>query len=303
MIPRLYDFTETAFETNGIGYMIDMISCKVTESRNGDCLLEAEYPTNGTRADQICELRFIYAPYDDSNEPQPFVIYKVARGLKSIKIYAKHVGMITNNLYMHGTMDSAKTVRARFAELKDDDVTVLCGDLSWGSSMEESLQDFLFIDALPGKKIVLKGNHDYWWNTATKMRRFFADNGITTIDILFNNCFFYGDYAICGTRGWFYEEDQQAHDEKVLNREVMRLETSLAAAGEKDILCFLHYCHQSAFFGLTLIDNLKQLLFLLGGTIEGKGFFLIHNNPPRIVKILTKTAAVYKTAYFQLLTL
>ena len=114
-----------------------------------------------------------------------------------------------------------------FAELKDDDVTVLCGDLSWGSSMEESLQDFLFIDALPGKKIVLKGNQDYWWNTATKMRRFFADNGITTIDILFNNCFFYGDYAICGTRGWFYEEDQQAHDEKVLNREVMRLETSL----------------------------------------------------------------------------
>ena len=85
-----------------------------------------------------------------------------------------------------------------FAELKDDDVTVLCGDLSWGSSMEESLQDFLFIDALPGKKIVLKGNHDYWWNTATKMRRFFAENGITSIDILFNNCFFYGDYAICG---------------------------------------------------------------------------------------------------------
>ncbi len=128
-----------------------------------------------------------------------------------------------------------------FAELKDDDVTVLCGDLSWGSSLEESLQDFRFIDALPGKKIVLKGNHDYWWNTATKMRRFFADNGITSIDILFNNCFFYGDYAICGTRGWFYEEDQQAHDEKVLHREVMRLETSLAAAGEKEILCFLHY--------------------------------------------------------------
>ena len=120
MIPRLYDFTETAFTTNGIGYMIDMLSCKVTESRNGDCLLKAEYPTNGTRADQICELRFIFAPYDDSNEPQPFVIYKVARGLKTIKIYAKHVGMITNNLYMHGTMDSAKTVRARFAEIKDN---------------------------------------------------------------------------------------------------------------------------------------------------------------------------------------
>ena len=120
MIPRLYDFSETAFTSNGLGYMTDILSCKVTEGRNGECLLEAEYPTNGIRANYICELRFIYAPYDDTNVPQPFVIYKVSRMLRTIKIYAKHVGMITNSLYVYGTMDSAKTVRAIFSGLKDN---------------------------------------------------------------------------------------------------------------------------------------------------------------------------------------
>lgn len=74
-------------------------------------------------------------------------------------------------------------------------------------------RSFSFIDALPGKKIILKGNHDYWWSTAAKAKRFFAQNGITTIDILYNNSFDYGEYAICGTRGWFYEEEKgDAHD-------------------------------------------------------------------------------------------
>ena len=82
-------------------------------------------------------------------------------------------------------------LRDAFAQLSDDDVTVLCGDLSWGSSLEESLQDFLFIDSLPGRKIILKGNHDYWWNTASKMERFFAEHEFSTLKILHNNCHFY----------------------------------------------------------------------------------------------------------------
>ena len=98
------------------------------------------------------------------------------------------------------------------------------------------------IDALPGRKIILKGNHDYWWGTATKMKKFFEANGIESIDILFNNCFFYGDYALCGTRGWFYEEDTAGtHTGKMLAREALRLEASFKAAGERPILCFLHY--------------------------------------------------------------
>lgn len=133
-------------------------------------------------------------------------------------------------------------LRESFSHLTADDVTVLAGDLSWGISLEESLPDFQFIDALPGRKIILKGNHDYWWGTATKMKKFFEANGIESIDILFNNCFFYGDYALCGTRGWFYELDHHGtHNEKVLLREIGRLEMSLRQAGDREILCFLHY--------------------------------------------------------------
>ena len=126
--------------------------------------------------------------------------------------------------------------------VKPEDVTVLCGDLSWGMSLPAAREDFLFLHRLPGRKIILKGNHDYWWTTATQAYKFFAENGIDSIDILNNNCWFYGDYAVCGTRGWFYEEEKSAeHDKKILNRELMRLETSLKAAGEREKLAFLHY--------------------------------------------------------------
>ena len=129
-----------------------------------------------------------------------------------------------------------------FSALASDDVTVLCGDLSWGMSLEQAREDFMFIDRLPGRKIILKGNHDYWWSTASKAMRFFEENGISTIDILHNNCFYYGDTALCGTRGWFYEEERSAsHDKKIMLREIGRLETSLKAAGEKSKIVFLHY--------------------------------------------------------------
>ena len=129
-----------------------------------------------------------------------------------------------------------------FSALASDDVTVLCGDLSWGMSLEQAREDFMFIDRLPGRKIILKGNHDYWWSTASKAMRFFEENGISTIDILHNNCFYYGDTALCGTRGWFYEEERSAsHDKKIMQREIGLLETSLKAAGEKSKIVFLHY--------------------------------------------------------------
>ena len=138
----------------------------------------------------------------------------------------------------HGYVDK---IRAGFAPLHEDDVTVLCGDLSWGMSLEESLEDFRFIHALPGKKILMKGNHDYWWNTVAKMQRFFDENGLDSFEILHNNCRLYGELALCGTRGWFYEEDRGEHSAKIFNRELMRLEASLKAAGEREKYCFLHY--------------------------------------------------------------
>ena len=133
-------------------------------------------------------------------------------------------------------------LRESFARLTDDDVTVLCGDLSWAIDLEQAVPDFHFVDELPGKKLILKGNHDYWWSTAAKIRSVFEREQIRSIDLLHNNCHFYGEYAICGTRGWFFEEESgSVHDEKILRREIGRLETSLKAAGEREKLVFLHY--------------------------------------------------------------
>ena len=125
-----------------------------------------------------------------------------------------------------------------FSVVEPEDTVVLCGDLSWGMSLEQAEADFAFLDQLPGRKLLMKGNHDYWWTTAAKMNRFFEEKGFHSFSLLHNNCHFYGDVALCGTRGWFFEEHG---DPKVFNRELIRLETSLKAAGEKEKLCFLHY--------------------------------------------------------------
>ena len=142
----------------------------------------------------------------------------------------------------------------------DEDWTVLCGDISWGMSLEESLPDFQFINELPGKKIILKGNHDYWWSTAKKTDRFFAENGLDTISILHNNSFVYEDrYAICGTRGWFYEEEADPHHEKILKRECIRLEASINSGGEMEKIVFLHYPPKySAYECAEILEILKK---------------------------------------------
>lgn len=145
------------------------------------------------------------------------------------------------DVFGSGWTNHVERLRQGFAQIKDDDTVVLCGDLSWGMSLEEAKEDFAFLNSLPGKKLLLKGNHDYWWTTAAKMERFFRENGFDTLSILHNNCGFYSDIALCGTRGWFYEEDRGAHSAKIFNRELMRLEASLKAGGEREKLCFLHY--------------------------------------------------------------
>ena len=133
-------------------------------------------------------------------------------------------------------------LREGFARVEDTDTVVLCGDLSWGMSLEEARDDFAFLNSdLPGEKWLLKGNHDYWWTTASKMNSFFQANGFTRLHILHNNCAYYGETALCGTRGWFFEENGAPQWEKVFKRELIRLEASLKAAGEREKLCFLHY--------------------------------------------------------------
>ena len=155
-----------------------------------------------------------------------------------------HLSLSANkpmDVFGPGWADHVSRLEAAFSRLEPEDTVVLCGDTSWGIDLQESLADFRFIDRLPGRKLLLKGNHDYWWTTASKMKAFFQENGFNTLDILHNNCHFYGDIALCGTRGWFYEEDRGEHSAKVFNRELIRLEASLKAAGEREKLCFLHY--------------------------------------------------------------
>jgi len=166
-------------------------------------------------------------------------------------------------------------LKVGFSTLKPWDICVICGDISWAMSIKEAASDFRFIEELPGRKIILKGNHDYWWTTATKAHSFFRQNNIETIDILHNNCYFYGSKAICGTRGWFYEEETGgAHDKKIMSRELIRLEASLKAAGGTEIICFFHYppvykdyiCHE--IIDLMHKHNVKTCCY---GHIHGAG--------------------------------
>lgn len=127
-------------------------------------------------------------------------------------------------------------------EVSPEDTVVVPGDISWAMSMKEAGADFRYIHELPGRKIILKGNHDYWWTTAAKMNNFLAENGFDSIFILHNNHYAYENYGICGTRGWINDDSEPA-DAKVLAREAQRLETSIASAENAGLepLVFLHY--------------------------------------------------------------
>lgn len=128
------------------------------------------------------------------------------------------------------------------ATVSPDDTVVVPGDISWAINFEEAKADFDFINRLNGHKVIMKGNHDYWWNSMAKMNRFLEEKGFDTITIVHNNYYPYGEYGICGTRGWIKDTEEPA-DAKVLAREAGRLETSIKAAladGKKPIV-FLHY--------------------------------------------------------------
>lgn len=125
-----------------------------------------------------------------------------------------------------------------------EDTVVIPGDISWSMDINDALDDFRFIDSLPGRKIILKGNHDYWWCTLVKIRKFLDDNKLDTIEVLHNNSYLAEGKAICGTRGWVFMPNE-AHDLKISAREALRLEFSLKDAEERfpeaEKIVFLHY--------------------------------------------------------------
>lgn len=122
------------------------------------------------------------------------------------------------------------------------DTVVLPGDLSWAMSLQEAVPDFSFLESLPGHKIILKGNHDYWWTTMRKMNVFLKAHDFSTITILHNSAVPVGSFAVCGSRGWFFD-DREPGDRKILLREAGRLDTSIRQAEKTGLepVAFLHY--------------------------------------------------------------
>ena len=129
-------------------------------------------------------------------------------------------------------------------KVKAEDLVILPGDFSWATYLEDTDEDFKYLNELPGKKILLKGNHDYWWTTLKSMRRFIEENEFENIDFLYNNAYLYKNYILAGTRGWNQTEDQE--DKRLFAREVLRLELSIKKGIEefgedKEIIIFTHY--------------------------------------------------------------
>lgn len=126
--------------------------------------------------------------------------------------------------------------------VKETDTVVLAGDFSWAMKLEEAVADFTWLHNLPGKKLMLKGNHDYWWSTKKKIDEFLMQNGFNDVEILFNNAYAVDGFVVFGTRGWLYNAKSD-EDVKIVNREAGRLRLSLEAAGKLpgERVAFLHY--------------------------------------------------------------
>lgn len=124
--------------------------------------------------------------------------------------------------------------------VKEEDTVVIAGDISWAMNFDELYEDFSFLNDLNGKKIIVKGNHDYWWNTLSKMNKFIEENNFDSINILQNNSYDVEGISVCGSRGWMFESSEE-HDEKILSREVGRIKMSLDSVVNENRILFLHY--------------------------------------------------------------
>ena len=151
----------------------------------------------------------------------------------------KPMDIFGENWYHH----EIKIAESWKKKVNEDDLVVIPGDFSWSMQLENSYEDFKYLNDLPGKKLVLKGNHDYWWTTITKMRNFLKEKNFENIDYIYNNAYKYGNYIITGTRGWGIFDTE---NEKILNRELGRLEQSLKEGTKQTeendkIITFMHY--------------------------------------------------------------
>lgn len=155
--------------------------------------------------------------------------------------------------------------------VSEEDFVIINGDFSWATYLNESLEDFRFIEALPGKKLISKGNHDYWWETITKMNAFLEENDIKSVQFLQNNAVLCGSVSVCGAKGWISPFDKafKKEDEKIYKRELLRFEASLkeASALSDTIIASLHFPPDDEFFRIAQKYNVYKLVF---GHLHGK---------------------------------
>ena len=174
--------------------------------------------------------------------------------------------------------------------VSDNDTVVIVGDISWAMNLEQALPDFKFIDLLPGEKLIIKGNHDYWWTTVKKMNSFLSANELNSIKFLHNNSYERDGIAICGTRGWLYNQPT-AEDKKLFDRELIRLEASLKDSegfeGEK--VAFLHY--PPVFGGVACLE-ISDLLEKYG--VKRCYFGHIHTKTSEVKEGFVYRGIVYK---------
>ncbi|MBQ1235216.1 MAG: metallophosphoesterase [Oscillospiraceae bacterium] len=206
-----------------------------------------------------------------------------------------------------GWGDYIPKIKANWEQIiKPEDTVVIPGDVSWAMGLAQCEKDFAFINDLPGQKILLKGNHDYWWSTKRKMDDFLAEKGFHTIKIISNNSYVCEGVNICGTRGWFTEEGGKGeHDDLIRAREIGRLKMSLDTC-DKDLekIVFLHYPPiYRDFFSRETIDVLHQygvtqcyyghihgkgIRFAFEGEFEGIAFHLVSGDSVGFVPVLVK---------------
>lgn len=147
-------------------------------------------------------------------------------------------------------------------KVKQNDLVLLPGDFSWAMYIEDAKKDFEYLNELPGTKLLLKGNHDYWWESLTKMRKFLEENNFKNIDFIYNNSYIWEDKIIVGTRGW---SEQEENAEKIIRRENLRLELSIEDGvqkfgKDKEIIVCMHYPPFNKYEKLELnfIKTMKQ---------------------------------------------
>ncbi len=171
------------------------------------------------------------------------------------------------------------------AIVTENDTVIIPGDISWAMTLDEAKSDFKFLDSLPGTKIIGKGNHDFWWSTASKINAFFDENGIKSVKLLHNNAYRLENCIICGSRGWFYDQKQQktvgeVDYDKIIAREAQRLEisikTALSIKEEEPSLPILAFLHFPPVFGDFVCDKILDVLKKYG--IKSCYYGHIHNN-------------------------